>query len=35
MELVLIGAGVNGGIKHTSELKVMNYKRAMHGPDAE
>jgi hypothetical protein len=29
MELALIGAGVSGGIKHTSELKVLNYKKAM------
>ena len=35
MELALIGAGIGGGIKHTSKLKVMNYKRAMHSPDAE
>ena len=29
MELALIGASVGGGIKHTSELKVLNYKKAM------
>ena len=34
MELALIGAGVGGGIKHTSELKVLNYKKAMCSPDA-
>ena len=35
MELVLIGASVGGGIKHTIELKVLNYKKAMQSPDAE
>ena len=35
MELALIGAGVGGGIKHTSELKVLNYKKAMQSPDAD
>jgi hypothetical protein len=35
MELVRIGAGVGGGIKHTSELKVLNDKKAMQRPDAE
>jgi hypothetical protein len=35
MELALIGAGVSGGIKHTSELKVLNYKKAMQSPGAE
>jgi hypothetical protein len=35
MELALIGAGVGGGIKHTSELKVLNYKKAMRSPDAD
>ena len=35
MELVLIGADIGGGIRHTSELKVLNYKKAMQGPDAE
>jgi len=35
MELALIGAGVGGGIKHTSELKVLNYKKAMWSPDDE
>jgi hypothetical protein len=35
IELALIGAGVGGGIKHTSELKlkVLNYKKAMQSPD--
>jgi hypothetical protein len=35
MELALIGAGVGGSIEHTSELKVLNYKKAMQSPDAE
>jgi hypothetical protein len=35
MELALIGAGVCGGIRHTSKLKVLNYKKAMRSPDAE
>ncbi len=35
MELALIGAGVGGGINHTSELKVLNYKKAMRSPDAD
>ena len=34
MELALIGAGVGGGITHTNELKVLNYKKAMQSPDA-
>jgi len=34
VEMALIGAGV-GGIKHTSQLKVLNYKKAMRSPDAE
>jgi hypothetical protein len=29
MELMLIGAGVGGGIRHTSKLKVLNYKKTM------
>ena len=29
MELAIIGASVGGGIEHTSELKVLNYKKAM------
>jgi hypothetical protein len=28
MELALIGAGVGGGIKHTTELKVIDYKKS-------
>ena len=35
MEVALIGAGVGGGISHTSQLKVMNYKKAMRSPNAE
>ena len=35
MEMALIGAGVGGGISHTSQLKVLNYKKAMQSPDAE
>ena len=29
MEFALVGAGVGGGIKHTKELKVLNFKKAM------
>jgi hypothetical protein len=35
MEVALIGAGVGGGISHTSQLKVLNYKKAMQSPDAD
>jgi len=35
MELALIGASIGGGIKHTSKLKVLNYKKAMRIPEAE
>jgi hypothetical protein len=35
LEQALIGAGVGGGIKPTSELKVLNYKKAMRSPDAD
>ena len=34
MDLAFIGASVDGGIKHTSELRVLNYKKAMRSPDA-
>ena len=34
MELSLVGAGVGGGITHTRELRVLNFKKAMHSPDA-
>jgi hypothetical protein len=33
MEVALIGAGIGGGISHTSQLKVMNYKKAVRSPD--
>ena len=29
MKLALVGAGVGCGIKHISELKVLNYKKAI------
>ena len=35
MELALIGVSVSGGIKHTSELKVLNYQKSTQSPDAE
>jgi hypothetical protein len=35
MEFALVGAGVVGGIKHTKELKVLNYKKAMQSPDVD
>jgi hypothetical protein len=35
MEPTLIVAGVGGGIKHTSKLKVLNYKKATGSPDLE
>ena len=34
MELALIGAGTGGSINHTSELKVLNYKKTTQSPDA-
>ena len=34
-EIVLIGAGIGEGIKHTAELHVLNYRNAMAGPDRE
>ena len=34
MELALIGAGTGGGINCRSELKVLNYKKAMQSPNA-
>jgi hypothetical protein len=33
MELANVGAGVGGGFENTKELKVMNYKEAINGPD--
>lgn len=35
MELALIGAGVRGGILHTSDLKIINYKKVIQSPDAK
>ena len=35
MEFALVGAGVGGGIKHTKELKVLKFKKAMQSPDAD
>ena len=35
MEVTLIGAGICSGIKHTSKLKVLNYKKDMQSPDAD
>ncbi len=32
-EFANVGAGVGGGFKNTKELKVMNYKEAVNGPD--
>jgi hypothetical protein len=34
-EIILIGAGIGEGIKHTAELHVLNFKNAMKGPDKE
>ena len=34
-EVALVGAAMGGGFQHTSELKPMNYKEAMDGPEAE
>ena len=35
MELTSIGSGVGGSIKHTSELKVLNYRKAMQSPETD
>jgi hypothetical protein len=32
-EFANVGAGVGGGFENTKELKVMNYKEAINGPD--
>ena len=32
-EFTNVGAGIGGGFKNTKELKVMNYKEAVNGPD--
>jgi hypothetical protein len=34
-EFANIGAGISGRFKNTKELKVMNYKEAVSGPDGE
>ena len=34
-EFANVKAGVGGGFKNTKELKVMNYKEAISGPDGE
>ena len=31
----MVGAGVGGGIKHTKEPKVLNYKKAIQSPNAD
>ncbi len=33
LEFANVGAGVGGGFDNTKELKVMNYKEAINGPD--
>jgi hypothetical protein len=35
MRVALIGAGVGGGISHTSQLKVINYKKATRSPGTD
>jgi hypothetical protein len=35
MAFAFVGDGVGGGIKHTKELKVLNFKKAMQSPDAD
>ena len=30
-KIFLVGAGIGGGLGHTTELKVMNYNQAMKG----
>ena len=35
MEFSLVGDGVGGGIKHTKELWVLNFNKAMQSPDAD
>jgi hypothetical protein len=34
-EIILFGAGIGEGIKHTAELHVLNFKNAMKRPDKE
>jgi len=33
LEIANMGAGIGDGLKYTKELKVMNYKEAINGPD--
>jgi hypothetical protein len=33
LEFANIGSGVGGGFENTKELKVMNHKEAVNGPD--
>ena len=35
IEMALVGAGVGGGFKNVSELKVLNFKQAMKSPDRD
>ena len=35
IKCALVVAGVGDRIKHTSELKILNYKKAMQNPDVE
>ncbi len=35
MESALVGAGVGGGIKHTKELKVLNFKKDLQSINAD
>ena len=34
-EFANVGAGIGGGFKNTSKLKVINYKEAVNGPDGK
>ncbi len=34
-EFANVGAGVGGGFENTKDLKVMNYKEAVNGPDGK
>ncbi len=34
-EFANVGAGIGDGFKNTNELKVMNYKEAVNGPDGK
>ncbi len=34
MEFSIAGSAVRGGIKHTKELRVFSFKKAMHSSDA-